>query len=268
MGILTKIINHKIKEIEQRKKERPLKSFIDKIDQGKRNFKEVITSSDSQAIPNLIAEIKKASPSAGLLRPSLENDLEEIVKIYNQHATAISIVTDQKFFQGDLEWIKKIRKLTKLPILCKDFIVDEYQIYEARLYGADAVLLIYHETCNMKHETTAHLIKTARQLNMGCLVEARSQEEIKNALNAGAKIIGINNRNLETFEVNIDNSLDLVKYIPDDIIKVNESGFKTADNIKKAAGYVDAVLIGTRFMQEDNIEDAMAQLGFLPSPRL
>ena len=261
MNILQKIINHKIKEIEQRKKDRSLQSFIDKITPSERNFKKAIRSCHD--FPFLIAEIKKASPSAGLLRPNLEDELEAIVKIYNNHAAAISIVTDQKFFQGNLKWIKKVRELTDLPIMCKDFVVDEYQIYEARWYGADAVLLIVnHETWNIKHETIAHLIKTARKLSMDCLIETHNEQEIKNALEAGAEIIGINNRDLTTFDVNLETTLDLASHIPDEIVKVSESGFKTVDDIKRVAGKVDAILIGTRFMEADDISDMIKKLGF------
>ena len=259
MNILNAIVANKKKEIAKRKKMRPLASFVKTLGASDRNFHRALKKGRNDANPRLIAEIKKASPSEGILRPRLETDFPEIVAVYNRYASAISVVTDERFFQGHLEWIKKIRALTNLPILCKDFIIDEYQIYEARNYGADSILLIASPHCVDEKKLT-EFVKIAGSLGMSSLVEIHNEKEIKTALNAGAEIIGINNRNLETFDVSLEITLALAPLVPPECVIVSESGFKTSEEIKKMHGLADAVLIGTTFMKAKNIASACAKL--------
>jgi len=256
MNVLAKIIKYKKQKIKRDKHKMPLKSFISTITPSKQNFKKAIAKKTKKA-PNLIAEIKQASPSGGIINPNLDDNLEKIIKIYNKYASAISVITDQKFFKGSIKRLTRVRTLTNLPILCKDFIIDEYQIYQARQAGANALLLI---TYNLKLKTLKHLIKTANKLKMDCLVEVHNHTEIKKALQAGADIIGINNRNLKTFEVDIQTTLKLAKHIPDDVVLVSESGFKTDDDIQHVADYADAILIGTTLMQVKNINQTLNKL--------
>ncbi len=257
MNILDSIIAYKKKEIAKRKKTHPLSSFITTLAPSDRNFALALKDGRNDSRSRLIAELKKASPSEGLLRPNLKEEIETIARIYDRYANAISIVTDEKFFQGKLEWIKKIRALTNLPILCKDFIVDEYQLYEARAYGADAVLLI---TSALDEKKLQKFLKIAGSLGMSSLVEIHNENEIKTALNFGAEIIGINNRNLETFAVSLETTLALAPLIPNDRIVVSESGFKTREDIKKIRGLADAVLVGTSFMKAKNIQEQIQKL--------
>lgn len=256
MSILQEIITHKITELAQLKKTRPLKSFINDVEPSVRDFKAALKT----ASPALIAEIKQASPSEGVIRPNLDNELADIIKIYSAHTAAISVLTDEHFFQGSFDRLRRVRAMTNLPLLAKDFIIDEYQIYQAREAGADAILLIVAVIKESK--ILNHLINLARQLNMACLVEIRTRDEIKTALESGAEIIGINNRDLSTFDVNIDTTLNLLKYIPLGITTVSESGFHTAADIRRVIGKVNAVLIGTELMRSDDIKATVRSLGF------
>jgi indole-3-glycerol phosphate synthase len=266
MNILNAIIANKKKEIATRKKARPLSSFIKTVLPSDRDFEKALKNGRNDGFPRLIAELKKASPSEGLLRPNLEKEVETIARIYDKHAAAISVVTDEKFFQGKGEWIARVKKTTGLPILCKDFIIDEYQIYEARKYGADAVLLIvcaFDWSKKSKHKNYDFLkkcIKCTQSLGIAMLVEIHDQKELDIALDIGAKIIGINNRNLETFSVSLKITLSLAPLIPRGITIISESGFKTREDIKKIRGRVDAALVGTRLMRTKNINSEIFRL--------
>lgn len=198
----------------------------------------------------LIAEIKKASPSKGLIRQNF--DLEEIARAYAGFpADAISVLTDREYFQGDKSYIGKVKKITEIPVLRKDFIIDERQIIESYNLGADIILLI---VAMLSAAELKKMILKGKSLGMDVLVEAHDEKEIETALQCGADIVGINNRNLKTFHVDINNALRLVKYIPSNVIKVAESGIYNSEDIKKVeqAGY-EAVLIGEAFMSHENL---------------
>lgn len=266
MNILNAILANKKKEISKRKKTHPLASFIKTLLPSDRNFKKALKNGRSDASTRLIAELKKASPSEGLLRANLEKEIEIIASIYDKHASAVSVVTDEKFFQGKFEWITRARKSTRLPILCKDFIVDEYQIYEARKYGADAILLIVgafdwnKKSGRKNYEFFKKCIQCAQSLGVDALVEIHNRKELEIALDIGAKIIGINNRNLETFAVSLETTLVLAPLIPRECIIISESGFKTREDIKKINGVVDAVLAGTSLMKTENLQQTLKSL--------
>lgn len=261
MNILETIIAHKKQEVARRKKQKPLASLVKNLGASDRNFKLAMRGGRTGAHPRLIAEIKKASPSEGLLRQNLEKEIETIARIYDRYANAISVVTDEKFFQGKPEWIKKVKSVSRRPVLYKDFIVDEYQVYEAREYGADAALLIASILDGKKLQK---FIRIARTVQMDCLVEIHTKSELAAAIEAGAEIIGINNRNLETFKVSLETTLALAPFIPKDSIVVSESGFYAKENINRVDQMADAVLIGTAFMKAKNIEKKLDLLGFSP----
>ncbi len=196
-----------------------------------------------------ICEVKKASPSKGVIAE--EFPYLSIAKEYeNAGASAISVLTEPDFFLGSDTYLSEISKEVTIPVLRKDFTIDEYQIYEAKLLGADAVLLI----CSLLEEDTLrNYLKLCRELGLSALVEAHDESEVRSALRAGAGIIGVNNRNLQTFEVDLSNSIKLSEIIPEEIIYVAESGIRTNEDIKalREAG-VDAVLIGETLMRSSD----------------
>lgn len=201
----------------------------------------------------IIAEIKKASPSEGIIREDF--NVEEIARIYEEGgARAISVLTDCGYFQGSFENLRIASKNVDLPILCKDFIVEEYQIYKAREFGADAILLI---AALLDVEKMQKFLKIAENLGMDCLVEIHNEEEIEKALESGANIIGVNSRNLKTFEIDMAGARELVKKIPEDKIVVFESGIKNREDIPEG---VDAVLIGTALMKSSDIKQKLYEL--------
>lgn len=198
---------------------------------------------------SFICEVKKASPSKGVIAEDFP--YLQIAKEYEEAgASAISVLTEPKYFLGKDEYITEISQAVSIPILRKDFVVDSYQIYETKLLGASAVLLI----CSLLNTNMLKkYIKIADELGLSCLVEAHNEQEINSALDAGARIIGVNNRNLQTFEVDLNNSVNLRKLVPPDVIFVSESGIKTPDDTKKLyENNTNAVLIGESFMRSEN----------------
>ena len=199
---------------------------------------------------NLIAEIKKSSPSAGLIREDF--DVLSIAKIYaEEKAAAISVLTEDKYFLGKPMYVKQVSEAVPVPVLTKDFIIDEGQIYEARYNGASAILLI---VAILDDKELKRLLEVASALDLDCLVEVHDEQELKRALDNGAEIIGINNRDLHTFNVNIEVCKQLIPKIPKGKIIVAESGIKTHQDVKtlKDLG-AHAVLIGETFMREKDI---------------
>jgi len=254
--ILDDIIAHKKEELSGTKRRSSLAEVKARAaDAGPvRGFGKAL--SRSGAI-RLIAEVKKASPSKGVIREDF--DPVRIAQTYEKSgASCISVLTEEKFFQGRLEYLAAVRKAAGLPLLRKDFIIDEYQVYEARAAGADAILLI--AACLEKNQMAEYL-GIAGQLGLDALVESHTYRELDKALLAGATLVGINNRDLSTFTVSLDTTLDLLKDIPDDRIVVSESGIKTRDDVVKLekAG-VDAVLVGEGLMREKDIGKKMKEL--------
>ena len=206
---------------------------------------------------SLIAEVKRASPSKGDILPDV--DAVEIAALYEQTgARAISVLTDEKFFKGSLDDLTTVHRHVRVPCLRKEFIVDEYQIYEARAASADAILLIVR--C-LSDEELASYYKLARKLEMEVLVETHTPEEIERALKAGAHIIGINNRDLDTLEVDVNRSLELKKLVPGGNILVSESGIYTREQVQKLEdGGVDAILVGESLLSSNDIRGKMQEL--------
>jgi indole-3-glycerol phosphate synthase len=208
----------------------------------------------------LIAEVKKASPSRGVIRPDF--DPTELAKIYASNgASAISVLTEARYFQGSLEHLRDIRNILRnkgLPLLRKDFICDPYQIYESRAYGADSLLLII---AILKLEELQELLGISHELNMSCLVEVHNEAEVEIALKSGARIIGINNRNLATFTVDLTTTERLRPLIPPDRIVVSESGIKERSDIERLRQLgIDAFLVGESLMSAPNIAAKMKEL--------
>ena len=253
-NFLQEIIRLKRKEVEALKARRPITHFVDskRLLKGARSFKEAISAGGRV---NLIAEIKKKSPS---MRRNFfrKIDVAGLAGAYARSgARALSILTDKKFFSGNISHIADARRAVSLPVLRKDFIVDEYQVYESRYFGADAILLIARI---LSREEIASFMHLARRINMDSIVEIHDENDLEKALQAEAKIIGINNRDLDTFKVDIETTFRLASKIPRDIIKVSESGLKTNYDITrlKAAG-INAALIGGAFLEAGNIEDSV-----------
>lgn len=195
---------------------------------------------------SFICEVKKASPSKGLIAQDFP--YVEIAKEYEKGgASAISVLTEPFWFMGSDEYLKEIRKNVSIPIIRKDFTVDEYMIYQAKLMGADAVLLI---CAILDDEELKHFFKVADSLGLTALVETHDEEEIERAVKAGARLIGVNNRDLKTFTVDINNSIRLRPLVPKDAVFVSESGIQGKDDIAElVANGVDGVLIGETMMR-------------------
>lgn len=247
--ILSKIINKKRKEVEEaraRMSEANLKELAGKV-YIKSAFKRNIARPHHI---NLIAELKKASPQRGIIRGDF-NPLK-IALTYQAHgASALSVLTDERFFEGNLKILKELKGKVTLPLLRKDFIIDEYQIYESLYWGADAILLIAHI---LTAKELTNFYKIAKDLGMDVLVEVHNEEDVAKALKSGATIIGINNRDLSTFRIDLSTTQRLIRLIPENKVRVSESGIKTYEDVMflKSLG-INAVLIGEVFMEASDI---------------
>ena len=259
--ILDEIVKNKLKEVAERKKEVPLAVLESKLAASTptRNFRKAISSSGRI---NIIAEIKKASPSAGVMIEDFS--LEELARIYEKNgASALSILTDQKFFRGELKDLEKARKASSLPILAKEFIVDAYQIYEAKTRGADAILLIARI---LDKEELKKYLDLASRLDLDCLVEIHAEEEWQKIKDLPVDIVGINNRNLENFKVDLKMSFNLIKKIPLDKIVVSESGINNKKDIYRLQKVgVDAFLIGEALLKSKNVGKKLRELKMVNS---
>ncbi len=254
---LDRIIEYKLKELEIRKKELPLskiKSLIGENKFTKNSFKDSLSN---KGRISLIAEIKKASPSLGIIKEDFNHI--EIAKNYEKYgASAISVLTDEYFFQGNINFIEDIKKNVDLPILRKDFLFDPYQIYESKAFGADAILLI---AGILSKEELRHFLDLAHELEMDCLLETHTYLEIDAANDSSADIIGINNRDLKTFAVDINNFLNLSRFIPKNKIIVCESGiFTRTDTLKVKLAGADAILVGESLMTAKDLKSKIFEL--------
>lgn len=250
MSVLGKIVVKKIERLDYARSKTPLAEIKSRLAdlEKTRDFKSAIQKGAGPI--KLIAEIKKSSPSQGLIRKDF--DLLEIARTYRGKAVdAVSVLTEEDFFCGDLNYIPSVRQILTVPILRKDFIFDEYQIYESRANGADAILLIVALLDSIQIKDYLHL---SRELGLSVLLEVHDAMELEKALRAEAEIIGINNRDLKTMSVDLNTTFLLKKEIPSDKIVVSESGIKTNSDVRilEEAG-VDAMLIGTSLMASQDI---------------
>lgn len=231
-----------------------LKDEVSKLDINQEfQFKEALKDSEIA----IIAEVKRASPSKGLIAEDF--DYIEIAKEYEQAgASAISVLTEPYFFKGSNDYLREIAENVKIPILRKDFTIDEYMIYEAKSLGASAILLIVSILDDVQLKQYLDL---AHELGLSAIVETHDADEIKTAMGAGAGIIGVNNRNLADFTVNIENSVKLRRLVGDDMVFISESGIKTAEDVGRLKeNNVDAVLIGETLMKSDDKKSMILEL--------
>lgn len=249
--VLGKIVAEKLRWIEQRKQQQPLAGFVDALQPSDRSFYSALTQPQSV----FILECKKASPSKGLIREDF--DPAAIATIYNRYAAAISVLTDEAFFQGNFEFLPKVRAQVSAPVLCKDFVVDAYQIYLARHYQADAILLMLSVLTDSAYLALAEV---ANSLNMGILTEVSNEEELQRAIRLNAKVVGINNRNLRDLSIDLQRTKDLAPAIPDDRIIICESGIYTHAQVKDLSHYAHGFLVGSSLMSQENIDLACRKL--------
>ncbi len=252
-NVLGKIVAEKIKWLEKRKEKEPLNSFIHELAPSNRSLEKALTSKKTC----FIMECKKASPSKGLIRPEFRP--AELASTYRYYAQAISVLAEEHFFQGDMAYISAVRSKVKVPVICKDFIIDPYQVFLARKYGADAILLMLSV---LPDESYKILAEEAKKLGLDVLTEASTAEEVERAKLLGARIIGINNRNLRDLTVDLNRVRELAPLIPDDRVKVCESGIYTNDDVKSLAPYVNAFLVGSSLMSQSDVDMACRRLAY------
>jgi len=249
--ILRKIISHKVQEVHSRQQTESTEVVMQAAMKASpiRPFAQAMRDKLSNKQSAVIAEVKKASPSKGVIREHFVPS--EIAKSYEDGGAAcLSVLTDNNFFQGSTEYLIEARAACSIPVIRKDFIIDAYQVYEARAMGADCILLIVSA---LSRESLHHLYDVARDLEMDVLVEVHDADELATALPLGAELIGINNRNLRTFETSLNTTLDLLELIPDDRIVITESGIHTLEDIELMRQHdVNSFLVGEAFMRAED----------------
>lgn len=261
--ILKKIIDTKAVEVAHRSNTLPLNEIkaraLDMDNAELRGFYQAMKAKVDAGLPAVIAEIKKASPSKGVLREHFVP--EEIAVSYEKGGAAcLSVLTDRDYFQGHEDYLQAARKACGLPVIRKDFLVDPYQIYEARSINADCVLLIVSALSKMQLQDLEGI---AHELGMDVLVEVHDGEELETALTMNTPLVGINNRNLHTFDLTLETTYGLLPYVPDDRLLVTESGILGRDDVDAMrARNVNAFLVGETFMRAEEPGDELAKLFF------
>ncbi|MCW7551208.1 indole-3-glycerol phosphate synthase TrpC [Endozoicomonas gorgoniicola] len=257
--ILTTIVERKFEEIAERQKSLSLDEVMARARAAipARGFADSLEQRTSDGQAGIIAEIKKASPSKGVIRESFHP--ADIARSYEQAgASCLSVLTDSDFFQGSEQYLQEARNACSLPVLRKDFMVDVWQIYESRMLGADCVLLIV--AC-LTDEQLVEMSSVALDLGMDVLVEVHGAEELRRALPLQGTLLGINNRNLHTFEVTLDNTFELLSSIPTDRKVITESGIHTIEDVDAMfARGVTSFLVGEAFMRQENPGDGLKTL--------
>jgi indole-3-glycerol phosphate synthase len=252
---LAEIISHKRQEIE------PLIQRAEKLRYAALERNEFKTLASAIKVGSdrlgLIAEVKKASPSAGIIAQDFD-PVSQAKKYADAGASAISVLTDEKYFKGKLEYLNQIQQVVDVPVLRKDFIVHESQIYEASVAGADAILLI---VAALSQEDLERLFDCANTYQLEVLMEVHDLPELERALKTDVKIIGVNNRNLKTFEVDLKNTELISEEVPEDILFVSESGIKTPQDASLVASWgADAVLVGETLMRADDVASTVKEI--------
>ena len=258
--VLQKIVLDKAQWVKAKETEFPLFQFKQNVQKSDRSFYDSLAKGTHQK-PAYILECKKASPSKGLIRA--EFNLEEIANVYKHYASAISVLTDEKYFQGNFEFLPLVRDIVSQPVLCKDFMISEYQVYLARYYQADAILLMLSV---VNDETYRVLADLAHSLGMGVLTETSNEEEFERALALDAKIIGVNNRNLHDLTVDLNRVVELTeKYvdrIPADVRIISESGIYNHKQIRQLQKVAHGFLIGSSLMGNQDLNNAVRSVIF------
>jgi len=246
--ILEKIVADKRLWVAQRKQKQPLDTFISQVIPSDRSFFSALNEPQTA----FIMECKKASPSKGLIRADF--DLTEIATTYAPYASVVSVLCDEKYFQGHYDFLSTVRAIVPCPVLCKDFMIDPYQIYLARFYGADAILLMLSVLNDDEYQKMAQI---AQKLHLGILTETSNQEEMDRAIKLGAKVMGVNNRNLRDLSIDLNRTRTLAPQIPKEAIAISESGIYTHDQVKSLAPLVNGFLIGSSLMGHQHLEPAI-----------
>ena len=254
--ILDKIVARKAERLSAARELMPLERVMEaaKDSPAPRDFRSAVQRTENI---RLIAEIKKASPSKGVLREQL-NPAALARSYESAGASAISVITEEDFFLGSPEYIREVRESVTLPVLRKDFIFDPYQVYESRVLRADAVLII---AAVLEKDAISELISLTGQLGMTALVEVHDERELKLALDCGTDVIGINNRNLKTMEVDVTTAAQLAPLVPDGILTVAESGIRSREDVEMFERLgVDALLVGEAIVTQEDVETKIKQL--------
>jgi len=253
--MLDKIVADKREEVRQQQKAVPVSALRARI--ARRTKTRDFASALKRNGVSLIAEVKKASPSRGVLRPDF--DPTALARTYADNgAAAISVLTEKRYFQGNIEHLLEIREAVTIPLLRKDFIFDPYQVYESRAYGADALLLI---AAILEEAPLAELLMLGHELGLDCLVEVHNESEVDKALRSGAQIIGINNRDLKTFAVDISTTPRLRKLIPEDKLVVSESGISSRRHIEDLKKWgINAALVGEALLTAVDVAARVREL--------
>ena len=246
-NILDEIVANRRIEIDALKKTKPLESFVDELKPTKKDMYAALRRTEEKPEAGFILECKKASPSKGLIRPDF--DVKAICQTYDKYAAAISVLTDEKYFQGDFDYLKLVTETVNCPVLNKDFFIDTYQIHLARHYGADAILLMLSV---LSDEEYLELANVAEQYNLAILTEISTTDERDRAIKLNAKMIGINNRNLRDLSTDISRTFDFAPTLPNDRIIISESGIYNNAQVRELAPAVDGFLVGSSLMAMDN----------------
>ena len=258
-NILDKIFEYKKKEVQQAKINFPKEDLIDLLEGSNKpvSFLEELIKKNNSNLPGIIAEVKKASPSKGIIKEDFNHI--EIAKDYiDGGAACISVLTDFPSFQGRLQYMKDIKDKANIPLLRKDFMIDPYQIYESRLHGADCILIIM-KMVNI--DIANELYDLSTKLGMDVIFEVNNSEELSKALELSPKIIGINNRNLNDFSTDINNSIQLSKSIPEEICIISESGIVNRKDIEiLMENKIKNFLIGENLIKSHNIKEKLEEL--------
>jgi len=246
-NILDEIVANRRIEIDALKKSKPLASFIDELTPTTKDMYAALRRTADKPEAGFILECKKASPSKGLIRPDF--DVKSICQTYDKYAAAISVLTDEKYFQGNFDYLKLVTETVNCPVLNKDFFIDKYQVYLARYYGADAILLMLSV---LSDDEYLELAAVAEQYNLAVLTEISTTDECDRAIELNAKMIGINNRNLRDLSTDISRTFDFAPTLPDDRIIISESGIYNNAQVRELAPAVDGFLVGSSLMAMDN----------------
>ncbi|UIN02232.1 bifunctional indole-3-glycerol-phosphate synthase TrpC/phosphoribosylanthranilate isomerase TrpF [Yersinia ruckeri] len=249
--VLHNIVRDKEIWLVARKLQQPLASFQHEVTPSERSFYQALRRDNSV----FILECKKASPSKGVIRDHFNPT--EIANVYQQYASAISVLTDEKYFQGSFDFLPLVSAAVTQPVLCKDFIIDEYQIQLARFYQADAVLLMLSVLDDKRYLQLAAL---AHSLNMGVLTEASNEEELERAIKLKAKVVGINNRDLRDLSIDLNRTKQLAPRLPADVIVISESGINSYQQVRELRQFAHGFLIGSALMSEPNLDAAVRRV--------
>lgn len=251
--ILDEIVEHRQSDLEELKTRLPLSQLQSKVTKSERDFSAALRD----PIPAFILECKKASPSKGLIRPVF--DLDEITQAYAHSASAISVLTESRYFQGSFEYLSEVRNRVTQPVLCKDFVIDPYQVFLARHYGADAVLLILAILDDDRYQ---ELKMIAESLGMDTITEVSNKVEQQRALAIKSPIVGINNRNLRDMSIDLDTTRQLAGQLRASATVISESGINDHQQVRELSQHCDGFLIGSSLMAQDNLSAAVNQVIF------